>query len=143
LDEEEREKEREMSTVMDKMVMAAGIEEEEHKNWKKVVYGGVQAGYADNYMDATFLEALVMNGNVVKRDTATVMRDSVGIASHVSVVALVATVWTHALNGALPASTLLWLDALVLLLGDVVVGASDTKQSHVSTTITPFTIPLS
>ncbi|CAK9221170.1 unnamed protein product [Sphagnum troendelagicum] len=68
-------------------------------------------------MDATFLEALVMNGNVVKRDTATVMRDSVGIASHVSVVALVATVWTHALNGALPASTLLWLDALVLLLG--------------------------
>lgn len=60
---------------------------------------------------------MVMNANVVKRDTATVMVDSVGIASHVSVVALVATVWTHALNGALPASVLLLLDALVLLLG--------------------------
>jgi phosphatidylinositol glycan class C protein len=85
--------------------------------WKKVVYGGMQCGYADNYMDSSFLEAMVMNANVVKRDTATVMVDSVGIASHVSVVALVATVWTHALNGALPASSLLLLDALVLLLG--------------------------
>lgn len=89
----------------------------EHGGWKKVVYGGMQCGYADNYIDSTFLEAMVMNGNVVKRDTATVMVDSVGIASHVSVVALVATVWTHALNGALPASSLLLLDALVLLVG--------------------------
>ncbi|XP_024385369.1 phosphatidylinositol N-acetylglucosaminyltransferase subunit C isoform X2 [Physcomitrium patens] len=85
--------------------------------WKKVVYGGMQCGYADNYKDSSFLEAMVMNANVVKRDTATVMVDSVGIASHVSVVALVATVWTHALNGALPASVLLLLDALVLLMG--------------------------
>lgn len=90
---------------------------EQHVGWKKVVYGGMQCGYADNYMDSSFLEAMVMNANVVKRDTATVMVDSVGIASHVSVVALVATVWTHALNGALPASALLVLDALVLLLG--------------------------
>ena len=58
-----------------------------HVGWKKVVYGGMQAGYADNYMDSSFLNAMVKNANVVKRDTATVMVDSVGIASHVSVVA--------------------------------------------------------
>lgn len=85
--------------------------------WKKVVYGGMQSGFADNYTDSSFLEAMVTNANVVKRDTGTVMVDSMGIASHVSVVALVATVWTHALNGSLPASFLLLLDAIVLLLG--------------------------
>lgn len=90
---------------------------EEVKKWKKVVYGGMQAGYADNYKDATFLNAMVKNANVVKRDTTTVILDSIGIASHVSVVALVATVWTHALSGTLPATALLVLDTLLLLFG--------------------------
>jgi len=108
------ESKREQATVVEG---GSQFEDPQHVGWKKVVYGGMQSGYADNYMDSSFLEAMVMNANVVKRDTATVMVDSVGIASHVSVVALVATVWTHALNGGLPASALLLLDALVLLLG--------------------------
>ncbi|CAM6103329.1 unnamed protein product [Calypogeia fissa] len=85
--------------------------------WKKVLYGGVQAGYADNYTDTSFLEDMVMNANVRKRRTYTVMRDSIAISQHVCVVGLVGTVWTHALNGALDSWILLQLDALVLILG--------------------------
>lgn len=85
--------------------------------WKKVLYGGVQAGYADNYTDSSFLEDMVTNANVRKRRTWTVMRDSIAISQHVCVVGLVGTVWTHALNGALNSWILLQLDALVLVLG--------------------------
>ncbi|KAH7284041.1 hypothetical protein KP509_34G037400 [Ceratopteris richardii] len=85
--------------------------------WQKVVYGGMQAGYEDNHTDSSFLEAMVMNANVVKRDTWTTIRDSVAIAQYVCVVAMVSAVWTYSLNGVLDASLLLILDSVLLLLG--------------------------
>ncbi|XP_058747560.1 uncharacterized protein LOC131620485 isoform X3 [Vicia villosa] len=36
--------------------------------WRKVAYGGMQHGYDDNHTDDTFLEGMVMNASVVKRD---------------------------------------------------------------------------
>ncbi|KAJ7514346.1 hypothetical protein O6H91_23G040200 [Diphasiastrum complanatum] len=89
--------------------------------WQKVVYGGMQNGFADNYTDSSFLEAMVMNANVVKRDTWTTVRDSVVISQYLSAVAMVATVWTHSLKAPVDASFLLLLDALLLLLGFVIV----------------------
>ena len=53
--------------------------------WKKVVYGGMQPGFQDNHTDSSFLEAMVMNANVVKRDTWTAIRDSVAISQYVCV----------------------------------------------------------
>ncbi|KAI5068284.1 hypothetical protein GOP47_0016629 [Adiantum capillus-veneris] len=88
--------------------------------WQKVVYGGMQPGYEDNHTDSSFLEAMVMNANVVKRDTWTAIRDSVAIAQYVCVVAMVSAVWTYSLNGVLDASLLLILDSLLLLFGFVV-----------------------
>nr|KYP68030.1 hypothetical protein KK1_021647 [Cajanus cajan] len=36
--------------------------------WRKVAYGGMQPGYDDNHTDESFLEGMVMNASVVKRD---------------------------------------------------------------------------
>ncbi|KAI9125120.1 hypothetical protein K1719_003736 [Acacia pycnantha] len=35
---------------------------------RKVAYGGMQTGYGDNYTDESFLEGMVTNASVVKRD---------------------------------------------------------------------------
>lgn len=88
--------------------------------WQKVVYGGMQPGFEDNHTDSSFLEAMVMNANVVKRDTWTAIRDSVAISQYVCVVAMVGAVWTYSLNGVLDASLLLILDTVLLLFGFVV-----------------------
>ncbi|KAL3702016.1 hypothetical protein R1sor_020038 [Riccia sorocarpa] len=90
--------------------------------WRKVLYGGVQEGYEDNYTgtkydEYTFLQEMVENANVRKRSLLIVMRDSVAVSQHACVVGLVGTVWTHALNGHLGAWTLLQLDAVLLVLG--------------------------
>ncbi|GAU43933.1 hypothetical protein TSUD_135810 [Trifolium subterraneum] len=45
--------------------------------WRKVAYGGMQPGYDDSHTDETFLEGMVMNASVVKRDMLKVMLDSV------------------------------------------------------------------
>ena len=50
--------------------------------WRKVAYGGMQPGYDDNYTDDSFLEEMVMNANVVKRDFLRVMVDSVSISQY-------------------------------------------------------------
>ncbi|KAL1324556.1 hypothetical protein AAHE18_13G099100 [Arachis hypogaea] len=36
--------------------------------WRKVAYGGMQPGFDDNHTDESFLEGMVMNANVVRRD---------------------------------------------------------------------------
>ncbi|XP_042386635.1 phosphatidylinositol N-acetylglucosaminyltransferase subunit C-like, partial [Zingiber officinale] len=66
--------------------------------WKKVAYGGMQPGYDDNYTDESFLEEMVMNANVVKRDMPKVMLDSVSITQYVCIVSLVVSVWAHTLS---------------------------------------------
>ncbi|CAD5320395.1 unnamed protein product [Arabidopsis thaliana] len=57
--------------------------------WRKVAYGGMQIGYDDNYTDESFLEEMVMNANVVRRDLLKVMKDSVSISQYLCIVALV------------------------------------------------------
>ncbi|KAJ6801562.1 phosphatidylinositol N-acetylglucosaminyltransferase subunit C isoform X2 [Iris pallida] len=89
--------------------------------WKKVAYGGMQPGYDDNYTDDTFLEAMVMNANVVKRDLYKVMQDSVSISQYLCIVALVVTVWIQTLSSAIDAASLLLLDATLLFLGFLVI----------------------
>ncbi|KAG6510797.1 hypothetical protein ZIOFF_028835 [Zingiber officinale] len=70
----------------------------ERSKWKKVAYGGMQPGYDDNYTDESFLEEMVMNANVVKRDMPKVMLDSVSITQYVCIVSLVVSVWAHTLS---------------------------------------------
>nr|GEV25177.1 phosphatidylinositol N-acetylglucosaminyltransferase subunit C [Tanacetum cinerariifolium] len=38
------------------------------RRWRKVAYGGMQPGFDDNHTNETFLQEMVMNANVVKRD---------------------------------------------------------------------------
>ncbi|EFJ04894.1 hypothetical protein SELMODRAFT_236892 [Selaginella moellendorffii] len=85
--------------------------------WSKVVYGGMQGGFPDNYTDSSFLEDMVMNANVVRRDLWTTVLDSVGVAQHLCVVAIIASVWAYTLCHRLTAAALLTLDALLLALG--------------------------
>lgn len=85
--------------------------------WRKVAYGGMQPGYDDNYTDDTFLEDMVMNTSVVKRDLLKVMLDSVSISQYISVVALVILVWMYSLDATLDENTLLLLDVSLLGLG--------------------------
>ncbi|KAK9153554.1 hypothetical protein Sjap_001034 [Stephania japonica] len=88
--------------------------------WRKVAYGGMQPGYSDNYTDESFLEGMVMNANVVKRDMLKVMQDSVSISQYICIVALVVCVWTYTLGSTITETTLLLLDSCLLGLGFVV-----------------------
>lgn len=85
--------------------------------WRKVAYGGMQPGYDDNHTDETFLEAMVMNANVVKRDIWKVMQDSVSISQYLCIVSLVVLVWTYTLGSTLDENSLLLLDISLLGLG--------------------------
>ncbi|KAI6676703.1 hypothetical protein NL676_037499 [Syzygium grande] len=85
--------------------------------WRKVAYGGMQPGYDDNYTDESFLEDMVTNANVVKRDLLKVMRDSVSISQYICIVVLVGVVWTYTLNSSLSEKSLLLIDATLLMSG--------------------------
>ncbi|KAJ0961908.1 hypothetical protein J5N97_029736 [Dioscorea zingiberensis] len=62
--------------------------------------------------DETFLEEMVMNANVVKRDFLRVMQDSVSISQYLCIVALVVIVWIHTLDLVISEGSLLLLDSL-------------------------------
>ncbi|XP_020084190.1 phosphatidylinositol N-acetylglucosaminyltransferase subunit C [Ananas comosus] len=101
--------------------METGANETAHRpKWKKVAYGGMQPGYADNYTDDSFLEEMVMNANVVKRDLLKVMQDSVSISQYLCIIALVICVWTYTLSLVIDESSLLKLDIGLLALGFLV-----------------------
>lgn len=78
------------------------------------MYGGMQPGFDDNHTDESFLEDMVMNANVVKRDMLKVMLDSVSISQYVCIVALVVLVWTHTLGSTINEKSLLLLDVSLL-----------------------------
>lgn len=88
--------------------------------WRKVAYGGMQIGYDDNYTDETFLEEMVMNANVVRRDLLKAMKDSVSISQYLCIVALVVLVWFHTLQSSLDENSLLLLDLSLLASGFLV-----------------------
>ncbi|XP_047316949.1 phosphatidylinositol N-acetylglucosaminyltransferase subunit C [Impatiens glandulifera] len=88
--------------------------------WRKVAYGGMQPGFDDNHTDESFLEEMVMNANVVKRDMLKVMLDSVSITQYLSIVTLVLLVWSYTLESAISDSFLLLLDIILLGLGFLV-----------------------
>lgn len=85
--------------------------------WRKVAYGGMQPGFDDNHTDESFLEHMVMNASVVKRDMLKVMLDSVSISEYLCIVALVVLVWTFTLRSALDENSLLFLDVSLLVSG--------------------------
>lgn len=70
----------------------------------------MQPGFDDNHTDDTFLQEMVMNANVVKRDMLKVMLDSVSISQYLCIVALVVLVWTHTLNSTITENFLILLD---------------------------------
>ncbi|KAJ1701997.1 hypothetical protein LUZ63_001776 [Rhynchospora breviuscula] len=90
------------------------------QKWKKKAYGGIQPGYPDNHTDSTFLQEMITNANVVKRDLSKVILDSISISQYVSVVSLVVSIWTHTLNSKIDEHTLLKLDIFLLALGFLV-----------------------
>ncbi|PRQ45840.1 putative phosphatidylinositol N-acetylglucosaminyltransferase [Rosa chinensis] len=85
--------------------------------WKKVVYGGMQPGFDDNHTDESFLEDMVTNANVVKRDLLKVIQDSVSISQYLCIVALIGLVWIYTLRSTLNENSLLLLDVTLLGLG--------------------------
>ncbi|KAK6931890.1 Phosphatidylinositol N-acetylglucosaminyltransferase subunit C [Dillenia turbinata] len=88
--------------------------------WRKVAYGGMQPGFDDNHTDESFLEEMVMNANVVKRNMLKVMLDTVSISQYLCTVALVVLIWTYTLKSAISEISLLLLDASLLVLGFLV-----------------------
>ncbi|KAK8709726.1 hypothetical protein V6N13_060734 [Hibiscus sabdariffa] len=88
--------------------------------WRKVAYGGMQPGYDDNHTDETFLEDMVMNANVVKRNMLKVMQDSVSISQYLCIVALVVLVWIYTLRSTLNENSLLLLDVSLLGSGFII-----------------------
>lgn len=85
--------------------------------WRKVAYGGMQLGFDDNHTDESFLEDMVMNANVVRREMVKVMIDSVSISQYLCIVTLVVLVWTCTLGSSIDENSLLLLDASLLGLG--------------------------
>ncbi|KAL6228348.1 hypothetical protein ACLB2K_002298 [Fragaria x ananassa] len=85
--------------------------------WKKVLYGGMQPGFDDNHSDESFLEEMVTNANVVKRDLLKAMQDSVSISQYLCIVALTGLVWTYTIRSTLTENSLLLLDVTLLGLG--------------------------
>lgn len=96
--------------------------------WRKVAYGGMQIGYNDNYTDETFLEEMVMNANVVRRDLLKVMKGSVSISQYLCIVALVVLVWVHTLESSRDENSLLLLDLSLLALGFLVLLLTEEKM---------------
>ncbi|KAL5978174.1 hypothetical protein ACLOJK_029291 [Asimina triloba] len=90
------------------------------QRWRKVAYGGMQPGYDDNHTDESFLEDMIMNANVVKRDMLKVMRDSVSISQYLCIVALVVCIWTYTLGSKIDETSLISLDVGLLVLGFLV-----------------------
>ncbi|KAK9267902.1 hypothetical protein L1049_010339 [Liquidambar formosana] len=82
--------------------------------WRKVAYGGMQPGFDDNNTHDSFLEDMVMNTNVVKRDMVKVMQDSVPISQYLCIVALVVLVWSYTLRTTLNENSLLIIDVGLL-----------------------------
>ncbi|KAI4306723.1 hypothetical protein L6164_029977 [Bauhinia variegata] len=95
----------------------SGISSPHRPKWRKVAYGGMQPGFADNHTDESFLEQMVMNASVVKRDMLKVMLDSVSISEYLCIVALVVLVWTYTLTSTLDENSLLLLDVSLLVSG--------------------------
>ncbi|KAI3466901.1 hypothetical protein Pfo_023564 [Paulownia fortunei] len=89
--------------------------------WRKVAYGGMQPGFDDNHTDESFLEDMIMNANVVKRDLVKVMLDSVSISQYLCIVALVVLVWTYTLRSIFSERSLVLLDIVLLGAGFFVV----------------------
>lgn len=85
--------------------------------WRKVAYGGMQPGFDDNYTDESFLEEMVTNANVRKRDMLKVMQDSVSISQYLCIVTLTGLVWIYTLRSTLNENSLLLLDVTLLGLG--------------------------
>ncbi|CAN1281142.1 Phosphatidylinositol N-acetylglucosaminyltransferase subunit C [Linum perenne] len=75
-----------------------------------MAYGGMQSGFDDNHTDESFLEDMVMNANVVKRDIIKVMLDSISISQYLCIVSLVVLVWIYTLESTLDEHSLLLLD---------------------------------
>ncbi|KAH6830577.1 phosphatidylinositolglycan synthase family protein [Perilla frutescens var. hirtella] len=91
-----------------------------HK-WRKVAYGGMQPGFDDNHTDESFLEDMIMNANVVKRDLVKVILDAVSISQYLCVVALVVLVWTYTLRSMFNEQSLMLLDISLLGWGFTIV----------------------
>ncbi|PQQ20976.1 phosphatidylinositol N-acetylglucosaminyltransferase subunit C [Prunus yedoensis var. nudiflora] len=85
--------------------------------WRKVAYGGMQPGFDDNHTDESFLEEMVTNANVGKRNMLKVMQDSVSISQYLCIVALIGLVWIYTLKSTLNENSLLLLDVTLLGLG--------------------------
>ncbi|KAJ0028736.1 hypothetical protein Pint_36579 [Pistacia integerrima] len=77
----------------------------------------MQTCFEDNHMGESFLEHMIMNANVVKRDMIKVMQDSVSISQYLCIVALVLLVWIYTLRSTLDESSLLLLDVSLLVSG--------------------------
>ncbi|KAM7254343.1 hypothetical protein ACFE04_032025 [Oxalis oulophora] len=95
--------------------------------WRKVAYGGMQPGYDDNHTDESFLEEMVMNANVVKRDILKVMLDSISISQYLCIVALVILVWIYTLKSTINENFLLILDVSLLGSGIVILLLTEEK----------------
>lgn len=67
-------------------------------------------GFEDNHTDESFLEDMIMNANVVRRDLLKVMLDSVSISQYLCIVALVILAWTYMLRSTLDEDYILLLD---------------------------------
>ncbi|KAL7101995.1 hypothetical protein ACP275_08G091600 [Erythranthe tilingii] len=89
--------------------------------WRKVAYGGMQPGFDDNHTDESFLEEMIMNANVVKRDLVKVILDSVSISQYLCIVSLVVLVWTYTLRCIFTETSLLLLDIILLCSGFLIV----------------------
>lgn len=89
--------------------------------WRKVAYGGMQPGFDDNHTDESFLEGMIMNANVVKRDLTKVILDSISISQYLCIVALVVLVWTYTLRSIFTENSLVLLDIGLLGAGFFIV----------------------
>nr|GMD78833.1 putative phosphatidylinositol N-acetylglucosaminyltransferase subunit C [Ipomoea batatas] len=85
--------------------------------WRKVAFGGMQPGFEDYHTDESFLEDMIMNASVVKRDVLKVILDSVSISQYICTVCLVVLVWTYTLKSSLNENSLLVLNVSLLGLG--------------------------
>ncbi|KAJ7960916.1 putative Phosphatidylinositol N-acetylglucosaminyltransferase subunit C [Quillaja saponaria] len=100
-----------------------------YPKWTKVVYGGMQPGYNDNYTDESFLEGMIMNANVVKRDMLKVMQDSVSISQYLCIVSLVVLVWAFTLRSNLDENSLFFIDVSLLGSGFLILLFSEEMHS--------------
>jgi phosphatidylinositol glycan class C protein len=100
---------------------AAATDGRTPRPWKKVLFQ-LQSQYADNHVDVSFLNHLVLNADVEAYDVVSTLLGSMSITQQVSAVAILLVTFMHIASGVATWGVVLGVDLALLCVGYLLTG---------------------